>query len=399
MPAVFLVALGFWLLVGLIDSTWYYFTALQKAVDTKQIKIVAESRPWSAIFLFNLPYWLIVAGLTPPVVWLTRRFGFLEGRPWRAALAHGLALVPFAALHVGLFRLVRIMGGGWPAIQEKLPMTVRAELSVSLDKEILFYVVIAGGVTAGDYYRRYQEKARATAALELEQARLHASLSEARLGALRMQLEPHFLFNALHAISTLILRGDARAAHEMLQHLSGFLRMTLDSGDAPVVTLAVELEFLDAYLRIQRARFGERLRVVLEIDEGARAAQVPCLILQPLVENAVRHGVGTDPGEVVVAVRARAGSDLLRLEVEDHGRGLLSAEHIVEGVGLANIRARLEQLYPDAHRFTLAPAPGGGTVATIEIPLRVASGYDRESPARGRASIASAAPGTQEEGE
>jgi LytS/YehU family sensor histidine kinase len=254
---------------------------------------------------------------------------------------------------------------------------VRGELASTLDKEIVFYVMIAGAVSAYDYYRRFKEKERAAAVLELEQARLQASLSEARLGALKMQLQPHFLFNAMHAISTLILRGDTKAANQMLQHLSSFLRMTLDSGDAPVVPLPVELEFLDAYLRIQRVRFGDRLQVAVEVAEDARDAIVPNLILQPLVENSIRHGIGSDPGQGTITIRAQRTKGQVLLQVLDNGPGLREEGTVAEGVGLSNIRARLEQLYPGAHRFTLERGAVGGTVATIVIPYRAANAGGR----------------------
>lgn len=378
---VLAVSLGFWLLVGLVDSTWYYFTALQKVTLVKGVETPQPAPDWVRIFLYNLPYWLIIAVLTLPVVWLTRRFGFLGRRPWRAIAAHTASVVPFAVIHVGLYRFLQVAGAGWPAVRDKLPLAVRAELSMTLDKEILLYVGIVGVVSAVDYYRSYQERARAAAALELEQARLRASLSEARLEALRMQLQPHFLFNALHAISTLILRGDPRSANEMLVRLSDFLRMTLERGEAAIVPLSVELEFLEAYLRIQRVRFGDRLRVVMEIEEPARGAAVPSLILQPLVENAVRHGLAGDPGQGVITIRATVAGGTLALQVADDGSGLRDAEPRARGVGLANVRARLEHLYPGAHCFTLEPASLKGTVATIEIPLRPAP--ETEVPGEG----------------
>ncbi len=363
---VLAVSLAAWLVIGIIDSTWYYFTALSKSPEPAK-----ESVPWSEIFKFNLPYWIAAAVLSVPVIWLTRRFGFGSGHNLRAIGIHALCILPFGYLHIGLFRFYGLMTAkGWEGVEAKLWMAVRGELASTLDKEIVFYALIVGAVSAYDYYRRFKEKERAAAALELEQARLQASLSEARLGALKMQLQPHFLFNAMHAISTLILRGDAKAANQMLLHLSSFLRMTLDSGDAPVVPLPVELEFLDAYLRIQRVRFGDRLQVTVEVAEDARDAVVPNLILQPLVENSIRHGIGADPGQGIITVRAQRADGEVRLQVADNGPGLQAEGAVAEGIGLSNIRARLEQLYPGAHRFTLERGAQGGTVATIVIPHR-----------------------------
>jgi two-component system LytT family sensor kinase len=368
------VSLAAWVTICLVDSTWYYFTGLAKSSEPGK---TATLPPWPMIFQYNLPYWVAAAFLTVPVVWLARRFGFGAGRNWRALGIHTLCLVPFGLLHIGLFRFCNFLRfNGWKAVEAKLYFAVRNELSTTLDKEIVFYVMIVGAVSAYDYYRRFKEKERTAATLQLEQAQLQASLSEARLGALKMQLQPHFLFNAMHAISTLILRGDSKAANQMLLHLSSFLRMTLDSGDAPVVPLSVELEFLDAYLRIQRVRFGDRLHVSLDIAEDVQKAMVPNLILQPLVENSIRHGIGADPGEGLIVIRAHRADEEVVLQVMDNGTGVRTEGTVTEGVGLGNIRARLEQLYPGTHRFTLEPGASGGTIATVVIPYRVAAGAE-----------------------
>jgi two-component system, LytTR family, sensor kinase len=368
------ISLAAWIAICLVDSTWYYFTGVFKSPEPGKSGVP----PWPKIVEYNLPYWVATALLTVPVVWLTRRFSFGTGRNRRAIGVHALCIVPFGLLHIGMFRFYNfMMKGGWEAVEAKLYSTVRGELSTTLDKEIVFYVMIVGAVSAYDYYRRFKEKERAAAALELEQARLQASLSEAKLGALKMQLQPHFLFNVMHAISTLILRGDAQAANQMLLHLSSFLRMTLDSGETPVVPLPVELEFLDAYLRIQRVRFGDRLQVEVEIAEDVKDAIVPNLILQPLVENSIRHGIGSDPGQGVITIRAERANGQLMLQVHDNGPGLRSEGAVAEGVGLTNIRARLEQLYPGAHRFTLERGATGGTVATIVIPYQLVPAGER----------------------
>jgi len=205
-------------------------------------------------------------------------------------------------------------------------------------------------------------------ALELERANLRVSLSEARLEVLQGQLQPHFLFNALHALSTLVLRGETQSANEMLSHLSRFLRMTLDNAETPTVPLAVELEFLEAYLCIQRARFGDRLHVTLQIDDRARFIAVPNLIFQPLVENAIRHGIASDPGQGRISIRARVENSTLTLEVEDNGTGLPPGNAAPEGIGLGNIRRRLDQLYPGKHSFALGEGAAGGTLARVTIP-------------------------------
>jgi two-component system LytT family sensor kinase len=354
-----LIALAIWLAVCVVDCLWYFGMLSAKGLPSN----------WIDILRANIPYWILAALLTPPVVWVTRRASFERGRRLRAIAAHLAGVVAFTILHVSLFEALLLAGKPSAPGPAQFLALIPKFVAAIFDKELLVYGVIAGGVLALDYYGRYRERARAAAALEIERAQLRASLSEAKLQALQMQLQPHFLFNALHAVSTLILRGDSRAANRMLSRLSEFLRLTLDGSSAPVVPLATELEFLDAYLRIQEARFGDRLRVVTEIEPGALAAGVPQLILQPLVENAVRHGIGADPGAGTIRVRATVRDRVLRLEVEDDGAGLPEGGPAREGLGIANIRARLAQLYPEAHSFTLGPCAPRGARAEITLPF------------------------------
>lgn len=357
---IFAVAMAAWLLLGLTDIFWNVLTAVYKEPYKPQ--------PLSGLLLINLPIWVSAGLLTPAVVWLSRRAPFRRGELRPAVLVHLAGLVAFILVHSTMVRLFSLLHLGKPITLESLIWNVRDYLAWGLDREVLLFVVIVGLVQAIDYHGRFQERERAAAALEVERARLQSSLSDARLETLRMQLQPHFLFNTLNAISTLILRGDGAAAQEMLQQLSRFLRMTLDESATQEVPLQTELEFLDAYLRIQKVRFGERLRVEIEVAPAARTATVPCLILQPLVENSVRHGLGADPKDAVIVIRAACAGDRLALTVEDNGRGLPKGGESSEGTGLRNIRERLAQLYPDGHRFQLRPRPGGGTMAEIEIP-------------------------------
>ena len=363
-------AMAVWLLVGALDTSWYVLLTTQEG----------KGPSWAEVFHWNLPYWISTGVLTIPILWLARRMPFTRGRRLRALAVHLPSMFLFAVLHIVSFRILRHSSSLDPFSWADLRMVLVKFGAGVLDKEIFLYVSIAGAVYALEYYRRFRERERAAAALEVEQARLTASLSEARLGALQMQLQPHFLFNALHAISTLIMRGDAQAAHEMLLQLSRFLRMTLDRRGAPEVPLALELEFLDAYLRIQRARFGDRLQIEMDIRPEALRAAVPHLVLQPLVENSIRHGIGADPGRGRVTVRGAVSDGRLRLEVEDDGIGLRGDRVRPEGVGLANIRARLQVLYPEQHRFQLEEAPRGGTRAVLTIPYRVMRGDDETDP-------------------
>lgn len=215
------------------------------------------------------------------------------------------------------------------------------------------------------YYQQLRERERRT--LELE-----ARLTQANLQTLKTQLQPHFLFNTLNAIASLV-RRKPDAAEDMIGCLSDFLRMNLDAAQQHEVPLRREIEFLDLYLEIQQTRFGERLRIQKEIDPAALDVAVPTLILQPLVENSVRHGI--EPREVggTILIRASRRENSLRLEVRDDGEGLKGGQlaAIREGVGLSNTKARLQELYGAAHRFQITPNVGGGLIVTVEVPWRV----------------------------
>ena len=226
---------------------------------------------------------------------------------------------------------------------------------------LMVYWSLLGLWNSAHYYRKFQEQALAA-------SRLEKSLSQARLDALQMQLQPHFLFNTLHAISTLMQR-DVRAANRLIVRLSDLLRLTLENAGEQVVSLQRELELLEQYLEIQRTRFQDRLTVRMDIDPETLDARVPCLILQPLVENAVRHGIAplSRPGRI--EIRAHRQNGTLRLEVCDDGVGLKTGEGPLQGIGLGNTRARLAQLYGSSQTLTMNNAPSGGLVVSVELPF------------------------------
>jgi sensor histidine kinase YesM len=234
------------------------------------------------------------------------------------------------------------------------------------------YWVIVSIVHALTYYRRSQE--REHKALELE-----ARLADAKLHALRMQLHPHFLFNTLNAISTLVHK-DARAADEMIANLSELLRATLDA-EGQEITLREEIALLDRYLEIQQTRFGDRLRIEKDIDGAALGGLVPTLILQPLVENAIRHGIEPESGPGQISVRAERKENQLFLRVHNNGGDEPRHPKRPSGIGLANTQARLTELYGDAARFRLNSKSGEGFAVEIEIPFRSGAGKPRNQPA------------------
>ena len=219
-----------------------------------------------------------------------------------------------------------------------------------------------------NYYRKYRDR-------ELRASKLAAQLAEAQLTVLKMQLDPHFLFNTLHAVSSL-MHEDLEAVDEMITRLSDLLRLSLENVNDQEVTLKREMEFLQGYVEIQRTRFRDRLTVHMDIDPVAFDAMVPNMILQPLVENAVTHGIAPRSTAGEIRIRARRADGLLRLEVIDNGKGLADdlANLSNKGLGLANTRARLRQLYGGRYHFSLQRGTPEGVVVTLEIPYHIAGG-------------------------
>jgi LytS/YehU family sensor histidine kinase len=236
----------------------------------------------------------------------------------------------------------------------------------SLAMSMAIYGVVVTVYHAIEYYRAYRDR-------EVAAAQLETQLAHAQLDVLRMQLHPHFLFNTLHGISSLMAK-DVHGARRMITRLSDLLRLSLENDGVQEVTLGEELEFLNHYIELQRMRFQDRLTVTIEIDADARLVMVPKLLLQPLVENAIRHGISRHarPGFIEITGRVEAGS--LRLTIADNGPGIVrrDGEPLREGVGIGNTRARLRQLYGDAQSLTLVNGEREGLTVGIALPARAA---------------------------
>ncbi|HWT00370.1 MAG TPA: histidine kinase [Pyrinomonadaceae bacterium] len=347
-----LIAAG-WTLFGL-------FFAVQsiavRAYDGRPLRVGEALSAW----LLCAYLWL---ALTPLVLRLARRFP-IERRSWRRNLpAHVAAAVLLSLLQLAAYVTIASWLGKIPANRSFFE-SFRGFFVGDFHFDLLTYGAIVGLVHALDYYRKYRER-------ELRASQLETKLAQAQLDALRMQLHPHFLFNTLNSISVLMAE-DVRAARRMLARLSDLLRTSLEEAGAHEVALHQELEFLESYLEIEQTRFQDRLTVRMEIDPAALDARVPNLILQPLVENAIRHGIAPRARAGTVEIRAARENGAVRLAVADDGAGLGSArpEDLMKGIGLSNTRSRLEQLYGAAHRFEMREREGGGLEVSIEIPFR-----------------------------
>jgi two-component system LytT family sensor kinase len=310
------------------------------------------------------------AAVTPFLFWLTSRYSLERAdRVRRVLLFVGVGVV-VAILFEAVLAYLRLEVFFTPRRRSIAfnPFFGMTRL-LWLDDLMIYFAVVAAGF-ARDYFRRYQARRDEAARLQAHAAELHAQLADARLAGLRSQLDPHFLFNTLHAVSSLVER-DPRGVRRMIARLSELLRSSLEEGDEPEVPLEKELAFLNRYLEIMQIRFQGRLEVETHVDPTVVDALVPTLILQPLVENAVKHGVSKVAGVGQIEIRAlRDDDDRVVLSVRDNGPGFDGAGAPgAEGVGLANTRARLEQLYGAEQSLTLRPSPNGvGAVAEVVLP-------------------------------
>ncbi|HJQ67500.1 MAG TPA: histidine kinase [Blastocatellia bacterium] len=362
-----LVLVG-WVLIGMTFTLNYYLYA------DHYVFIFTKQPTFIEMLVWELPYWLLWAGLSPLIFKITRRHR-IERERWMASLAvHVGACVLFSCAHRAAYLLI---GWGLNVVAYR-PIPSLADLFdflffFNMPTALMSYATILLVSHALLYYQRYQEEELKASRLKAELAEAQLQITEAQLQALKMQLHPHFLFNTLNSISAL-LDEDAEAADEMLARLGDLLRMTLANSGAQEVTLQEELEFLRCYLEIERVRFQDRLTVQMDIEPQALDALVPNLILQPIVENAIRHGIASRIAPGRIEVRAARAGDALRLQVEDNGPGIQAKSDLAvtsrEGVGLSNTRARLKRLYGDCHRFELSDAVGGGLLLTIEIPFQ-----------------------------
>jgi two-component system, LytTR family, sensor kinase len=261
---------------------------------------------------------------------------------------------------------VRYFAGRMIGLYEDMPLA--GVVVQAVPTNFISYWLLVGIGHGLEFYRRYRAR-------ESQAAQLGSRLAQAELHLLKSQLQPHFLFNTLHAISALMHR-DVKAAERMIARLSELLRAALDHAAAQEVTLEEELSFLDAYLAIERVRLGERLAVDMSIEPDTLQALVPHMLLQPIVENAIRHGIAprSAPGQLRISAGRPEGA--LRIEVVDNGRGYSapSASSGGGGLGLANTVARLEHLYGDDFEFDIDDAPGGGCRVALRIPFHTGAG-------------------------
>jgi hypothetical protein len=349
-----------WAMLGVIYAGPIYFEVRAEGMD---------HAAWR-IFSWGILTWLAWAVLTPAIVWLARRFSLVDETWKRNLFIHLPAFLAISALHSAAATVLTLnikpfdnMGSSpfafWPRFLSRM--------KGSFGSDLLVYGAVVGTCYALDYYRKYRER-------EFLASRLEAQLAQAQLDSLRMQLHPHFLFNTLNSIVGLVRDNKNSAAVSMLVGLSDLLRHTLEHSSRHEVELREELNFIKLYLKIQEMRFSDRLEIEFDIDPATTRALVPNLILQPLTENALRHGIARSANSGLVGISSELTDGHLRLTVYDNGAGLRDDWQMKgsTGIGLANTAARLQQLYDDDHQFDIRNRESGGVEVVILMPMRTA---------------------------
>ncbi|HWS90008.1 MAG TPA: histidine kinase [Pyrinomonadaceae bacterium] len=311
-----------------------------------------------------VPFWMFWVIHAPLIFILSRRFSFDRTRLIKSLLVYLAVGTVWAMLVQGLPLILLLILKELTSYNVERFYRTDYHWASLLFLNVAVYWVILSSSLIFVYYDRYQNEM-------LKASKLDAQLSNARLQALKMQLHPHFLFNTLHSITALVLKNENRDAVKMVNRLSELLRLTLDNIETQVMTLEDELEFTRRYLEIERIRFHDRLAVEWEIDPRALIAQVPNLILQPLVENAMRHAVDANSGTSRIQIVAHLQSDQVLMEVRDDGKDpkKISGRNGAAGLGLKNTRARLSELYGEDYSFSLSRRENEWTIAQIIIPF------------------------------
>ena len=344
--------------VALLAASQQYFVS----------RLQGDPMPVALALVLSLPFWYLWAAFAPVVAWFVRRFPIERQRLALRMASHvGFAFilsVVHSVLHVAVALALK------PILNLPIPDDAGMALIISLNwlqmsMNLLAYGGILGVTYAVDFYRRLRDR-------ELLATQLREQLAQAQFHALRMQLNPHFLFNAMNTIAMLVRQQENTEAVRMLAGLSDLLRYVLEETRTQEVPLQEELGFLERYLAIEQVRFHDRLNVQIHNDADILDAQVPNLILQPLVENAIRHGIAGRVGAGRVEISARRDDGTLILQVRDDGPGLRDGAAQAGGVGLQNTRARLAQLYGEKQRLELRNAEGNGVVVTITMPYHTA---------------------------
>ncbi len=359
-------------LFAIAAAVWMTFAVVQ--IVQSFVLARAAGRTWTLVGAVKggFPWWISWMLLTPLIAALAERFPFTRGRHWHALARHAVAGSLVALVQVVVVGTVYwFTVGQYGGVATSLGNQVQRFFGSFFLESIVTYAGTAGVFVAIDFARAVRDEAVTRAHLETRAAELESSVAQARLDALSMQMNPHFLFNTLTAVSGLIAQERKLEAREVIQRLGELLRQSLGNGHGAFSTVAREAALLEDYLYIQRLRFSDRLTANVEIDRDAKELLIPTMLLQPLVENAIRHGVEPREGKGTVQVSVRREAERVRISIADSGRGFpLGSDGKLtrEGIGIANTRERLDHIYGSDASLLLGNGFNGGAEAVVILP-------------------------------
>lgn len=343
---------GAWTLMAIVFSSPSVFDGIRLGKPTDGLLVVRAE----LVFCY---LWFL---LTPCAIWLHEYLHLDSWKLWLRISAHLLIGLVLSLLQLLLYTWITGVLG-WTDAPPPFIHSYLIHVGYLLPFSLLFYWGIVIVNYAIGYYRKYQER-------KLRAVQLEAQLAQAQLEALKMQLHPHFLFNTLHTISA-HMHTDVETAEDMIMHLSDLLRITLENIGVQEVSLKQELDLLERYLQIEQVRYGERLEVSMKVVPETLDALVPNLILQPLVENAIRHGISARARGGRIEIGAHREGGMLQIQVRDNGLGITGTRRASkDGIGLANTQERLRRMYGTRHHYSIHNTPGSGLLIRISIPFR-----------------------------
>lgn len=352
------IIFGFWTLFSVLYANQIYFEMLHQP---------GMNHSWFRIVFWQLLVWYAWGCFSPIILMLGRRYPIEAPKLWRAVFLHVVAALVFAAFHGAAETSLKMLIRPFDAWSDERAFLLQYKSSLRnfFLVDVLVYWSILGFGYAFDYRQRYRERASMA-------SQLKAQLAQAQLESLKMQLHPHFLFNTLHTIAGLVRSNESKPAVDMIAGLSELLRHALENVDEQEVPLRDEVKFVELYLGIQQVRFSDRLKLRIDAAADTLDALVPNLILQPLVENAVRHGISMKDSAGSIVIETYRDEEMLHIRICDDGPGLQAGWRIEDGggIGLSNTQARLSHLYGANHRFEMRNGESGGMIVTIALPLR-----------------------------
>jgi two-component system, LytTR family, sensor kinase len=361
-------------IITLLNLGFYWQRAFREMAVRRNVQIVM--RGWDGLAWY---VWMLAA---PATLVLIRRYPFVREQAVRSVvrLTVGSGAIYFVVTNTRY--LLRVLPNLWLPPEADLPVSWSSYLNTQLERTPLDFLTYCGLFAASlavDYYSKFRGRAEEVLLLQLRSAELQAELAKFQLTALRGQLQPHFLFNSFNAIATLVRQKKNDEAVETIAQLGELLRFVMEKFDQQELPLEQELEFIRCYLEVERVRFGDKLGVTLDVDPETLACIVPSLLLQPLVENAIKHGIAQRLAPGQVAITAGRHGDRLLIEVKNDGPEETAPLAVgrPSGIGLRNTRRRLEHVYGANHRFDVLPQPVGGMLVRLELPWQLAASAPR----------------------